>query len=109
MWADTFHTSFGFLIFDTISVVIASLLSGLNFLFVKMISKHHRCLVRKRTVRAAAIVSQLPFVAFLFLPLFMSGVGGPIPLLLILGLIIDQKIGVEPPRTPWSVEERIEQ
>jgi hypothetical protein len=35
---------------------------------------------------------------------FMTGLGGPIPILLIIGLIIDRKIGVEPPQTPWNTE-----
>jgi len=92
------------MIFDTLSVPLALLLSLFRFEFIIVIRKHQRGQVRKKIVWLSAILSQLPMVLLLFTPLFMNGLGGPIPILLILGLFIDRKIGVEPPVVPWEDE-----
>ena len=81
------------------------LLSVLRFDFIIMIRKHQQGIVRRRKVWIIAVLSQLPMTFFLFSPLFMSGIGGPIPILLIIGLYVDHKIGVEPPNVPWTVKE----
>jgi hypothetical protein len=104
LWADSGGSGSALLLFDWFTLPIAFLMSGLRFVFIFMIHKHQRGLVRRRTVWASAVLSQLPMAAFLFSPFFMSGMGGPIPILLIVGLIIDRKIGVEPPSVPWDSE-----
>ncbi|TET10426.1 MAG: hypothetical protein E3J86_05760 [Candidatus Thorarchaeota archaeon] len=103
-WSDHGNTGSGFLIFDTLSVAIAFLLSIFRFVFVIAIRKHQKGLVRQRTVWISAVLSQIPMSVFLFSPFFMSGLVGPIPILLVIGLIIDRRIGVEPATTPWNIE-----
>jgi len=50
------------------------------------------------------VLSQIPMSIFLFSPFFMSYFGGPIPILLVIGLIFDRKFGSEPPIVPWNIE-----
>ena len=90
--------------FDTFLVPVAFLMSGFRFVFVMTIRKHQKGLVSQRAVWISAVLSQMPMAAFLFFPLFALGLGGPIPILLVIGLIIDRKIGVEPPVVPWEDE-----
>ncbi|MHA2024378.1 MAG: hypothetical protein ACW98U_00650 [Candidatus Thorarchaeota archaeon] len=104
LWVDSGVSRSALLLSDWFTLPIGFLMSGLRFVFVFMIHKHQRGLVRRRTVWASAVLSQIPMAVFLFSPFFMSGMGGPIPILLVLGLIIDRKIGVEPPSTPWDGE-----
>ena len=101
-WADHGSSGSGFMIFDTLLVPIALLFSIFRFEFIIAIRKHQKGLVRRRVVWISALLSQLPTIAFLFTPFFMNGLGGPIPILLIIGLVIDRKIGIEPPTTPWD-------
>lgn len=103
-WSDSGSTGSGFLFLDTLTVAIAFLLSGFRFVFIIAIRKHQKGLVRQRVVWVLAMLSQIPMAILLVSSFFMTGLGGPIPLLLIIGLIIDRKIGVEPPVTPWNNE-----
>jgi hypothetical protein len=103
-WANQGGTGSGFLFFDTLGGPLAFLLSGFRFVFIIAIRKHQKGLVSKRIVWVSALLSQIPMTAFLFTPYFMNGLGGPIPILLIIGLIIDREIGIEPPITPWRNE-----
>jgi hypothetical protein len=101
-WTESGYSGSGFLIFDPLQTSMALLLSLFRFEFIIVIQKHSRGLTKQRTVWISALLSQLPMIAFLFTPLFTNGFGGPIPILLIIGLLIDRKIGVEPPKTPWD-------
>lgn len=103
-WSDLGGTGSGFLFFDIFGIPIAFLLSGFRFVFIIAIRKHQKGLVSKRIVWASAVLSQIPMAVFLFTPFFMIGLGGPIPILLVIGLIIDHKIGIVPPITPWKNE-----
>ncbi len=103
-WLDSGGSGSGLIIFDTLGTALAFLLSIFRFVFIIAIRKHQKGLVRQRVVWASAVLSQIPMVSFLFSSFFMIGLGGPIPILLVIGLIIDRRIGVEPPTTPWKSE-----
>ncbi len=90
--------------FDPIQSSLALLMSLLSLEFLVAISRHQKGLIRRKRVWISALLSQLPMIAFLFTPLFTNGLGGPIPILLIIGLIIDRKTGIEPPIVPWEDE-----
>ncbi len=101
-WSDSGGAGSGFFIFETLYTAIAFFLSILRFVFVIAIRKHQKGLIRKRTVWVFAFLSQIPMSAFLFAPFFANAFGCPIPILLIIGLFIDRKIGIEPPTAPWK-------
>ena len=101
-YSGSMHSTFFF--FDTLWVAIGFLLSIFRFVFVIAIRKHQKGLIRQRTVWISALLSQIPMSIFLFSPFFASYFGGPIPILLVIGLYIDRKVGVEPPLTPWTNE-----
>ena len=103
-WSDSGGTGSRILFSDTLMVSVFFLMSGFRFAFIMVVRRHQKGLVRQRTVWISAVLSQLPMAVFVFSPFFMSGLGGPIPILLVIGLIIDRKIGIEPPQTPWNNE-----
>jgi len=103
-WSDQGGTGSGFIVFDPIQSSLALLMSLLSLEFLVAISRHQKGLIRRKRVWISALLSQLPMIAFLFTPLFTNGLGGPIPILLIIGLIIDRKTGIEPPIVPWEDE-----
>ena len=101
-YSGSIHSNFFF--FDTLWVAIAFLLSIFRFVFVIAIRKHQKGLIRQRTVWISAVLSQIPTSIFLFSPFFGGYFGGPIPILLVIGLIFDRKVGSEPPIVPWEDE-----
>ncbi len=111
-YSDTHGTTMsGFSFIDPLSIVFTGLLSSLRFLFVYYVLQHSHGLTSRRTVWVSAVLSQLPFSVYVlgsFLSRSWTGliinVGGPIPLLVLVGLIIDHFNGREPLTRPWKDE-----
>jgi hypothetical protein len=109
-WSDTHGTSMGgFAFVDPLSIIFSSILSSLRFLFAYNIIRHLRGETSRRAVWISAVLSQLPVIVYLLVAYLTQGwfsffVGGPVPLLVIAGLVIDHFKGKEPPFKPWSEE-----
>jgi hypothetical protein len=111
-FSDTHGTAMsGFSFIDPLSIILTGLLSSLRFLFVYYVLQHSHGLTSRRNVWTSAVLSQLPFSVYVlgsFLSRSWTGLiinmGGPIPLLVLVGLIIDHFKGREPLTKPWKDE-----
>jgi hypothetical protein len=89
-------------------------LSGFRYVFAYQIYRHRNGLTTKRSVWISALLSLVPLTPIAILSVvgisFYSGGGFecPIPIFLIIGLIMDHYIGVEPPTKPWEISEETE-
>ena len=111
-FSDTHGTAMsGFSSIDPLSIIFTGLLSSLRFLFVYYVLQHSHGLTSRRNVWVSAVLSQLPYSVYV-LGSFLGrrgigliiNVGGPIPVLVLVGLIIDHFNGREPLTKPWKDE-----
>jgi hypothetical protein len=108
-YTDTHTSTAGITYVDPLTVFLACILSSLRFLFAYNIIRHLRGETSRRAVWISAVLSQLPVILYLLIAYLTQSwvsffVGGPVPLLVIAGLVIAYFKGKEPPSKPWSEE-----
>ena len=109
-WFNSEDAFSGFYVMPLYSIFSIALYSSIRFLFAFFVIRHLQGLGSMRYVWLSGILSQVP-VSFFYLPYILGLVenpattlsfGGPIPILLVVGLIAAHYRGSEPLTEPWS-------
>ena len=105
----------GFYVMPLSSIFSIVLYSNIRFIFSYLVIRHLQGLSPMRYVWISGILSQVP-VSFFYLPYFLGvtttfpanlSLGGPVPILLIVGLVVAHYKGTEPLTEPWDSDHGI--
>ncbi|MHA2207456.1 MAG: hypothetical protein ACXABC_16500 [Candidatus Thorarchaeota archaeon] len=95
---------------DPILFLGTLVLTGFRSVFAYQIYRHKNGLTTQRNVWIFAVLSLFPLAPISILQVidisFTAGtISGPIPIFLIIGLIMDRYLGIEPTTQPWETPE----
>lgn len=106
-WSDTHGTAMaGFSFVDPLSIIFTLILSSLRIFFAYNLMQHLKGISTRRNVWISAVLSQLPILLYTIGGILARSwigfsIGGPLPLLIIVGLILAHFKGREPTTTIW--------
>ena len=107
-WSDTHGTAMaGFSFVDPLSIIFTIILSSLRLLFAYTLMRYLKGESSRKNVWIYAVLSQVPFSLYVLgssVAISWPGfsIGGPIPLLIVVGLTIAHFKGKEPSTTRWE-------